>query len=103
MSDWERMNNCYLSDLCLSFRVNLRFESSEQNHISSTDVRIALEASATETLKVLEDCGVITDTVYPVTHMEDHQRQAEEPYPGPKTEAVEHVYPETEGTSEIEW
>ncbi len=46
---------------------------------------------------------MITDTVYPVTHMEDHQRQAEEPYPGPKTEAVEHVYPETEGTSEIEW
>ena len=103
MSDWERMNNCYLSDLCLSFRVNLRFESSEQNHISSTDVRIALEASATETLKVLEDCGVITDTVYPVTHMEDHQRQAEEPYPGPNTEAVEHTYPETEGSSEIDW
>lgn len=101
MDDWERMNNCYLSDLCLNFRVTLTDKETSRSDISSTDVRIALEASAAETLKVLEKYGVVTDTVYPITHMEDRQRQAEEKYPD--TESVEHEYPETEGFSEIVW
>lgn len=101
MDDWERMNNCYLSDLCLNFRVTLTDKETSRSDISSTDVRIALEASAAETLKVLEKYGVITDTVYPITHMEDRQRQQEEKYPD--TGSVEHAYPETEGFSEIVW
>ena len=77
MDSQDRMDNCYLSDLRLSFRFYLTEAEGDEPRSSSTSVEVGLEASAADTLSVLEKYGVITDSVYPITHAEKERLDRE--------------------------
>lgn len=72
LNDMERQENCYLSNLTLTF---MGQEATDQGWGSIVDyggsiVRIGLEASATDTLAVLEKYGIINEKIQLVTHAE---------------------------------
>lgn len=84
----ERMENCYLSDLELTFLLQWEDEPSiNASRPSNYTVRIGLQASATETLAVLEKCGAVNgEDQLLVTHAEDSRRYNAEKNPDEMTD-----------------
>jgi len=78
MDTMDRMENCYLSDLELTFFLSgdwlLDSSRAPDSRPSNYTVRIGLEASATDTLAVLEKYGVFTGEEL-VTHAADSRQR----------------------------
>lgn len=82
LGDRQRLENCYLSDLELTFLRPKREDAGDwsASYPDNQYVRIGLETTAVDTLAVLEKYGVIGPDARLVTHAEEQRRSAQVEY-----------------------
>ena len=82
LGDRQRLENCYLSDLELTFLRPKREDAGDRSasYPDNQYVRIGLETTAVDTLAVLEKYGVIGPDARLVTHAEEQRRSAQVEY-----------------------